>query len=591
MRPDSSLRTSAPPAAGRASGWVRDLRFKVVGCVLYSLVLFTGAWVAYRLCGGWYAPLRAARELCSARVVLGWAVCCFGQALVASATWGAVECGVYPRVPPKSVAAWIRVLPGGIQRAILHAAAWAPAQPGRIATLLALCAACGGASMAVLALLSSMNPFEVTSAASFGAVLGAVHVARLQQGGGLEAHAPPVQRKRYFRARQLVPSMMSQGLTTALAGTAASVMLSWLSALLRFLGATFAPSPVAVASLPGLLPAAVLVSFGWAAGAAMAEVVWVERLDLAGPPEDILAPLKEALDPSMDSIVQALGAADLAAMAREAGEEAHRRRAAIFADHSGTQWKRFVGPCVAEVRAVREAMRAALPAGPVDGGAAAGPKALGSPLRWNSWQQLSAAGLGGRLRDPVDASGLVDEALWHAERRWTRVRCAVQALGGLVTSARSQDRLGVSQMHSPRAADILADLAALVLAAQRLRVHCGGAGSRLARGGGGVGARGTAAVVVSGGSRSKDAPTKVGAWLARALSWRGGGLAGAGMAVVPTGLFALAAIEDEAARVVNAIVAQYGLDVVKEMGREKVSVGFPKEDVFKVVKQALGREL
>jgi len=163
------------------------------GAALYVAVLVLGAWIfMLPLISNYWSS--AILVVC----VLGLQVPCL------LSLERQLQCGCNPRSfqEVKDVG----YIPWGLRK-------WLPTSPKRskqLGSLVLIYMLVGSVSTWLYSCVMGHHPSKLTSGIFVGAILGLVHTVRLVTSGGLEVHTPVQQRKRYFRARQLVPKMVHQ---------------------------------------------------------------------------------------------------------------------------------------------------------------------------------------------------------------------------------------------------------------------------------------------------------------------------------------------------------------------------------------------
>jgi len=266
---------------------------------------------------------------------------------------------------------------------------------------------------------------------------------------------PSIQRHRYFRIKQQLPSTLPHAAFLAISGYLLGSLLSILAGRgLPTIGAAF---PVITASTLCLLC--------WLVGTIAFEVVFTERLrpDDYGM-RDCLKAMEICLDGRKGVLMQDFALFDLSLVATDVGKASWRRKE-IFADDSGGRWRPIATHCIGIISQITESMAIALPKKGV-GGATSSSTAAAASTKWNAVPSALVKGMPITQRQNLDAVSAVS-------CKYQRGKLAIRTLCDMAVASLTEDRFGVVQLVQPTLGDIVLQLLCTLLATQQLLKQVG----------------------------------------------------------------------------------------------------------------------
>jgi nucleoporin NDC1 len=263
---------------------------------------------------------------------------------------------------------------------------------------------------------------------------------------------PSIQRHRYFRIKQQLPSTLPHAAVLAISSYI-------LGSVLSIVAGGGAPN---LATAFHLITTSTLCLLCWLIGTITFEVVFTERLrpDDYGT-RDCLKAMELCLDARKGVIMQDLALFDLSLVATDVGRASWRREE-IFADDSGARWRPLASNCMSILSQLAESMAVALPK---KGSAAAGRRtsssAAAAETKWNAIPLGLVKGMPITQRQNLDALSAVACS-------YQRGKLAIRTLCDVVVASLTQDRFGVVQLVQPTLGDIVLQLLCTLLATQQL---------------------------------------------------------------------------------------------------------------------------
>lgn len=274
---------------------------------------------------------------------------------------------------------------------------------------------------------------------------------------------PSVQRHRYFRMKQQLPSTIPHAALLAISGYILGSVLSI---------AAGRGAPSFGAAFP-LISASTLSTLCWLAGTIAFEVVFTERLrpDDYGS-KDCLKALEICLDGRNGVVMQDLALFDLSLVATDMGKASWRREE-IFADDSGGRWRPLASHCTAIINRIAESMAVALPRkGPAAAASGKTPSvsSAAAAAKWNVVPSALVKGMPLAQRQNLDAVSAVSCS-------YQQGKLAVRTLCDFAVASLTQDRFGVVQLVQPTLGDIVLQLLCTLLVTQQLLKQLSGSSS------------------------------------------------------------------------------------------------------------------
>ncbi|KAL4530082.1 hypothetical protein Ndes2526A_g04816 [Nannochloris sp. 'desiccata'] len=236
---------------------------------------------------------------------------------------------------------------------------------------------------------------------------------------------PSIQRHRYFRIKQQLPSTLPHAALLAMSGYLLGSLLSILAGRgLPTIGAAFP-----------LITSSMLCLLCWLVGTIAFEVVFTERLrpDDYGM-TDCLKAMEICLDGRKGVLMQDFALFDLSLVATDVGKASWRREE-IFADDSGARWRPLASHCMGIISHIAESMASALPKKGAGGGGGGGVSAVSC--------------------------------------KYQRGKLAIRTLCDVAVASLTEDRFGVVQLVQPTLGDIVLQLLSTLLATQQLLKQVG----------------------------------------------------------------------------------------------------------------------
>jgi nucleoporin NDC1 len=267
---------------------------------------------------------------------------------------------------------------------------------------------------------------------------------------------PSIQRHRYFRIKQQLPSTLPHAAFLALSG----YILGSLFSILAGRGA-----PSLGAAFP-VISVSALCTLCWLVGTIAFEVVFTERLrpDDYGTKECLRA-MEVCLEGRNGVVMQDLALFDLSLVATDAGKASWRREE-IFADDSGGRWRPLATHCMGILNQIADSMAVALPKKAAAGTTAGAKKAASGAASWNVVPSALVKGMPIAQRQNLDAVSVVSCS-------YQRGKLALRSLCDMAVASLTQDRFGVVQLVQPTLGDIVLQLLCMILSTQQLLKQIG----------------------------------------------------------------------------------------------------------------------
>lgn len=272
---------------------------------------------------------------------------------------------------------------------------------------------------------------------------------------------PSIQRHRYFRIKQQLPSTLPHAALLAMSGYLLGSLLSILAGRgLPTIGAAFP-----------LITSSMLCLLCWLVGTIAFEVVFTERLrpDDYGM-TDCLKAMEICLDGRKGVLMQDFALFDLSLVATDVGKASWRREE-IFADDSGARWRPLASHCMGIISHIAESMASALPKKGAGGGGGGGvtttsSAAAAASTKWNAVPSALVKSMPINQRQNLDAVSAVS-------CKYQRGKLAIRTLCDVAVASLTEDRFGVVQLVQPTLGDIVLQLLSTLLATQQLLKQVG----------------------------------------------------------------------------------------------------------------------
>jgi nucleoporin NDC1 len=270
---------------------------------------------------------------------------------------------------------------------------------------------------------------------------------------------PSIQRHRYFRIKQQLPSTFPHA---AFLGISSYLLGSLLSTL------TGRGLPTVGSAFP-VITASTLCLLCWLIGTIAFEVVFTERLRPGDyGMTDCLKAMEVCLDGRNGVLMQDFALFDLSLVATDVGKSSWRREE-IFADDSGGRWRPVASYCMGTISQIAESLAVALPKKGVGSAmttTSSSAAAAAASTKWNTVPSALVKGMPVTQRQNLDALSAVS-------CQYQRGKFAIRLLCDVAVASLTEDRFGVVQLVQPTLGDIALQLLCMLLAIQQLLKQLG----------------------------------------------------------------------------------------------------------------------